>query len=736
MSARRIRLLREALDLDESDRAAFVDAACRDDPALGAELHRLLALDAEQNPLLDQGLDSLAAALIITTPGAMMGDDDGDLTRVGDVIGPWRAVRRIGVGGMGSVWLAERADDAFSQHVALKMIKPGMDSQAVLAAFSRERDLLARLEHPCIAHLIDGGIDSHGRPWYAMRYVEGVELGRWLESAPPLRARLSLFVALCRTVAHAHRQLVVHRDLKPANIIVQDDGTPCLLDFGIAKILLGESDGDPGTIERFVSPGYAAPEQIQGGPISTVTDVYGLGAILFELLTGVRYRNVYSGGDVPTRPSQALKSLAEAPSFALPVTQLRGDLDAIVTRALASEPARRYGSADALADDVQRHMDARPVMARPDGRLYRIRKWITRNRLAAASLLIGFIAMLAGTGVSLWHAQRAQAEAERATTVKDYLISLFDAGRTNSVGTRALERPVIDMLDDSAARLKDELRGQPELRDELYTILVEIYHANYQLERATALAQERIAQAEVAFGINDPRVAPSVLLLAGVNISQHKMDDVPVMLNRAEALLDDAGDPRSLSRGLLLQYRGKYAAVVDVNPTESLELLGQAVSHFRRYHPDSEELVIALMELAQVAAVEIKNDIAYAALEEMRQHVLRVHGPVHVYIAHANFMQARLMIENGQPEEGLALMLKARTDIGYFLGEHHNDVLATRYFEVIALIHMRRFDEAYAAWDAVNALRQQHHADKPHLAAALQDLRERIDKAQLSAVAH
>lgn len=300
MNPDEIALLREALDLPEPQRADFIEARCAGDPAQARRLRNLLAMDEEPDALLDGGVDGLLIDALIEPGGEAEFSSAPLADRSGEEIGPWRILRHLAEGGMGSVWLAERADGAFAQTVALKTVKPGMDSAAVLRAFQREREVLARLQHPQIAHLIDGGVDASVRPWFAMRHVEGEPLDRWLQRAPPLRQRLTLFASLCRVVAHAHRQLVVHQDIKPGNILVQAEGTPCLLDFGIGRILHGEAADATQTVQRFASPAYAAPEQIAGGAISTATDVYALGAILFELLTGQRYSAVHRGADATT----------------------------------------------------------------------------------------------------------------------------------------------------------------------------------------------------------------------------------------------------------------------------------------------------------------------------------------------------------------------------------------------------------------------------------------------------
>lgn len=729
MTRRQIELLQQALELDPVERQAFVDEACGEDPELRATLLRLLALDAKTDVLLDRGADRVAVAVVAGSSAADAPEDLVEALQPGDLVGPWRILECLGSGGMGSVWLAEREDGAFGQTVALKCIKPGMDSAAVLRSFQRERELLVHLEHPGIAHLIDGGIDARGRPWYAMRHVEGVTLDHWLQSAPPLRTRLELFLALCRIVAYAHRQLVIHRDLKPGNVMVQPDGTPCLLDFGIAKILRDDESDATATVAHFASRAYAAPEQIEGTPVSTATDVYALGAILFELLTGIRYSTVRDSGTVSTGPSQALRSLDTPPRTALPALQLKGDLDAITLRAVAPDPTRRYLGADALADDVQRHLAGLPVQARPDGAWYRASKWMGRNRLAATGLLIAVIALVAGTGVSLWQAQRATLEAQRANTVKKYLIGLFDAGRTNSAGAAALERRVIDVLDDSAARLKDDLAGQPELRDEIYTILVEIYDSINAGDRSIALAQERLAQANAAFGADDVRVAPALLLLAGVHLNHDHRGEVAGLLDRAETLLDAAGERDTLSRALLLQRRARQLGRTMGDSDVSLGMYARANDILRRHYPESDDLIVTLFMTAQAANWAKQPAIAYAALDELRERARNRDGEQSQPIAQANFMEARLLLEAGDAEHALERLYQARKQFVHFAGENHNDVLVTRFFEVQALLALDRVAQADAAWRSADAQRGAYFADNTNFASAFAEQRAQIDAA-------
>ncbi len=729
MNARQIEVFRQALDLAAAERLAFVEKTCGDDPELRDIVMRLLAIDDETDVLLDGGADRIAVSVVADIPDWVIEDEALDGLHLGDAVGPWRILERLGVGGMGSVWLATREGSDFGQNVALKCIKPGMDSEAVLRSFQRERELLVRLQHPGIAHLIDGGIDERGRPWYAMRHVEGITLDQWLVSAPPLRTRLRLFLALCRIVGYAHQQLVVHRDLKPSNVMVQLDGTPCLLDFGIAKILRDDQFDATATMAGFASRAYAAPEQIESGLITTATDVYALGAILFELLTGSRYSNVHDGGDISTRPSRARSEPNVPPKVPVPAVQLKGDLDAITMRALAPDPARRYRGADALADDVQQYLEGRPVRARADGSWYRWSKWFKRNRLAAAGLLVAMIAMIAGTGVSLWQAQRATVEAQRANTVKDYLIGLFDGGRTNSSGVAALERPVIDLLDDSATRLKNDLAHQPGLRDEIYAILIEIYDSVNASDRSIALAEERVVQAESAFGAQDVRVAPALLMLAGVKLNHHQVDAVAPLLKRAETLLDAAGERDTLSRAVLLQRQAHYTGRTIGDDDVSLGLFGRSAEILRRRYPDSDELLVTLFQTAEAALWAKRPVLAHAALDELRTRARARNGDQSQAIAQADFMEARLLLMSGDAERALERLYQAREQFVHFGGENHNDVLVSRYFEIKALLALGRVTDADAAWRLAEAQRSAHFADDENVTEPFAELREQIDAA-------
>jgi serine/threonine-protein kinase len=448
-----------ALARPRAERRAFVDAACAADARIDASLHAEIVamLDADEPTHCETAALGAAA-------GALLAQMDSDAQQresdrwIGTRVGPWRLVRSLGHGGMGSVYLADLADGDFRQQAAIKLVRASWDAGELQRRFRGERRILASLSHPHIARLLDGGETEDAKPYLAMEYVDGQPLCRYCDERQlPIAARLRLFVSICEAVAHAHRNLIVHRDLKPSNILVDANGRVKLLDFGIARLL--EDDGHAtGTAARLFTPQYAAPEQVRGEAVTTSVDVYALGLMLFELLTG---RRPYGQSattpsaferaildEEPTRPSQAAlthdddtRDLAHA--RVLEPNQLsanlRGDLDAIVLKALRKEPQQRYASVEALADDVRRYLDRRPVSARRGNWRYRAGRFLVRHRLAAAMVTLAFAALLAGLSVALWQARIAreqqavaQSEADKARAVTQFIVGVFKSADPTS----------------------------------------------------------------------------------------------------------------------------------------------------------------------------------------------------------------------------------------------------------------------------------------------------------------
>ncbi|HET7373170.1 MAG TPA: serine/threonine-protein kinase, partial [Gemmatimonadaceae bacterium] len=423
---------------------------------------RLLAYAAEDEPLRREVLALLAAHDAPGPLGRLTNEPERLPTL--EWVGPYRLLRKLGEGGMGVVYLAERSGDGFKQTVALKLIRGGFATASLETRLLEERRILARLEHPGIARFIDGGSTPSGQPYVAMEYIEGVDLVQYCATRGlSLRRRLALFAAVCDAVHYAHQQLVVHRDLKPGNILVTKDGRPKLLDFGLAKVLEDDGSMDATQTAPWVTLAYASPEQLRRGRISTLTDIYALGVVLYELLAGRRPHEMT--GLAPAEMVRVVCEENAKPPSAVAEADvsgdmsaerlrrtIRGDLDVISLKALAKEPDRRYDSAGALAEDVRRYLDGRPVLARPDSVWYRASKFAARHRagVAAAALVLFFLT--AGLGVALWQASvartarhRAEAALRQSDDVTSFLLGLVAASdptsaRVDTVAAREILR--------------------------------------------------------------------------------------------------------------------------------------------------------------------------------------------------------------------------------------------------------------------------------------------------------
>ena len=464
-------LLDELIELDppaRSRRLAEIDTV---DAPLAIELRKLIALEEERPDFLSESV--VDASLFSPQPGQQ--------------VGPYKLERPLGEGGMGQVWLATRADGLYQRRVAVKLLRPGLGDAGLRQRFTRERQILARLGHAHIARLLDAGVTSDGQPYLALDYVQGQPITQYAQQlALPVQQRLRLFLQVCAAVSHAHANLVVHRDLKPSNIMVTPAGEVCLLDFGIAKLLDEPQDGSPeitGTGTRAFTLYYAAPEQLRNGVITTMTDVYALGVVLYELLVGRKPYDPARGTDAaweeailtadPVRPSQAAFRLAREQGDPNPrrlSRELSGDLDNILCKALAKAPEDRYVSVEALSQDLHRHLDGEPVLARPHSLGYRSIKFVRRNSVALLVSGLFTAMMLGAVGFLAWQTRIALQEAERAQAMQDFVIALFED--TEQAGDGGLDARAL--LDAGVRRADTELRNQPQARAELLGLVARL----------------------------------------------------------------------------------------------------------------------------------------------------------------------------------------------------------------------------------------------------------------------
>ena len=465
-------LLDELLELEDDARAARLAQIGASDPALFVELKKMLALENERPDFMSQPI--IDGTVFTPQPG--------------QEIGPYRLVMPLGEGGMGQVWMAVRADGLYERRVALKLLRPGLGDAGLRVRFTRERQILARLGHAHIARLLDAGVSQDGQPYLALDYVHGEAITEYAQKHHlDLPARLQLFGQICAAVSHAHANLVVHRDLKPSNILVTPAGEVCLLDFGIAKLLDQERSANPDitqTGSRTFTLHYAAPEQLRGEVITTMTDVYALGVVLYELLTDRKPYDLARQSDAaweeailndePLKPSQALARQARERGDVQRkrrARQLAGDLDNIVLRALSKLPEQRYPSVEALAQDLRRFVEGQPVQARSQSLLYRTRKYLRRHALSVG-LSVGISSVLAiALAIVSWQADRALKEASRAQAMQDFVIALFE-NTGNKGGSQNLD--VRALLDAGVRRADTELANQPRARAELLGLIARL----------------------------------------------------------------------------------------------------------------------------------------------------------------------------------------------------------------------------------------------------------------------
>lgn len=683
-----------ALDRPPAERSAFLDAACAGDDALHREVTTLLAADATagSDPLRGSVADALARTFEAEAQAW-----------VGRLVGPYRVLRRIGQGGMGTVYLAERAD--VSKQVALKVVRGILGAPDLVPRFLIERRVLARLEHPGIARLLDAGMTDDGTPWLAMEYVDGVPITEWCDTRGlGVRERLRLFVSVCDAVAYAHTNLVVHRDLKPSNVLVDATGQVKLLDFGIAKLLSGASDDADATHTgtRLLSPDYAAPEQLTGARITTATDVHALGVLLFELLTGaLPFRRDGVAGIAtmqavidtePPRPSTVARRDGEGQRTS---RRLAGDVDAICLRALAKQPEHRYRTAGDVGRDVARHLDGLPVEARLPTVGYRVGKFLRRHRTGAVAVGLLLASIIGGLGAALSQAQRARAALAESEEVTRFLVTLFESSDpTQTLGRDVLVR---DLLEQGVRRVAD-LDEQPRVKARMLDVMAKAHNGLREARTARQLAESSLAIRRRLYGEEHPDVASSLYTLAE---ALDLLGEQPAAVERHREALGmrlttlgprhDATLDSKLRLARLLAQEGEGAAaeqlaraVLEVRLTEPTPdpdaianaeqalatavwrgsgkvaqaetLLISAVSRMERaYGPDDPRIERPLVPLGGVYSQQGKHQEAIATAR--RAHALRLamYGPDHlaVYLQLSNVAYA--LARAGQPLEADSL---------------------------------------------------------------------------------
>jgi len=727
----------EALEMDVSERECFVKQACGDDWELMKEVISLL--DAHENPgPLDKSPKELRESLF---------DWLETESYKHKAIGNYKIIKVLGRGGMGSVFLAERSDGQYDQRVALKLLRGGFISDNQRQRFLAERQILASLIHKNIARLIDGGITQSGQPWFAMEYVEGLPIDEYCDNNHlTVKERLKLFKDVCNAVQFAHQKLIVHRDLKPSNIFVEDNGTVKLLDFGIAKALKPDE-----ILKGFIpitktgllplTPAYASPEQIRGESITTASDIYQLGILLYELLTGCTPYNVsgLSPGEIeriicestPSRPSTAVTKIPDIDSGLTPQQisklrntdteqlqrQLRGELDIIILKAMHKEPERRYESAGHIASDINNYFQGKPVSAHPDSYLYRGKKFIYRHKIGVASSVAIILLLIGYAATITYHSQltqtaleQARKETEKAEEVTSFLIDMFEAsdpaeslGDTVTAGV-LLERGILQA---------EQLDEQPEVQAQMFNVFGEVYSRLGQYRDAEQLLRRSLSLQEEIHRGNHPDIASTKVQIA---TAYHYLGDY----NEAESIIREAladqtellepDDPKIASTlstlGGILMEAGKFE--------EAETILQQALERQRSiFDTDnldiSETLNILGLLLNRKGDLDGAENAMKEALEIRRDLVSELDPRVTMSLSNlAMLLRKKENFEEAESAYRKALSLKRS-----LYGENHPSIAVTINGLGLLMQDMNKYNEAAQlfteALDIYRTTLDEHH---------------------------
>ncbi len=703
------RLFHQAVERDASEWPEFLAAACGEDVTLRSDVEALLRHHTRTGDLFDAPR-VLAEDLAREAPPERV---------AGRTVGPYRLEREIGRGGMGRVFLARRED--LPKRVALKLIREPLASPDRVGRFGVEQRVLAGLEHPNIAQLLDAGVTDDGSPWLAMEYVDGETISAFCDRrGHSVDQRLALFLGVCAAVRFAHSNLVVHRDIKPSNIMVTSDGRPKLLDFGVAKLLDPAADADlTRTGARVLTPSYAAPEQITGGRVSTATDVYQLGGLLYELLTG---RPPLDVGDRTAGEVERIVCEQEPapPSSVAPERfrrRLAGDLDNVILKALEKEPGRRYPSVEALANDVERFLEGRPVMARPSTPAYRARKFLLRHKVAAgvALLVLGYAVTVTASATSIARERaRAEREAATATRVSDFLLEVFTGA--DPTDTVPGEATALELVNRGAAQVNEELAGEPEIQAAMQEVLGRVYHAfgrygeaerllgaaletrldifgkgslevasaqHYlaqvlwsegDLEGADSLNQQALATRRRLLDERDERLWETLGNLGTVRQSQGRLEEAERMVAEVVEMVGRAFPDGHAALGASLNNLaninfalGEYAA--------AQALMQQAIDSDRRYLPeDHPDIALRLDNLAYMAFRAEAFEDALAKAEEALSMYWRVYGDPHPDMPYAMATIADASLALGDTARADSVHLASLDMRRSLVGPDHQDL--------------------------------------------------------------
>ena len=696
----------DALALPPEERHAFVAAAAGDDRDLAAEILSAIDADARRLSLLDGGVARVAGSLL-----------DGARTTI-EQIGPYRVVGVLGEGGMGTVFLAERVD--LGTRAAIKILRDAWLSPSRRRRFGAEQRTLAALNHPGIARLFDAGVLEDGTPWIVMEYVDGRPITDYCRSRNlPVAESLRLVRGVCEAVHYAHRHLIVHRDLKPSNILVTADGTVKLLDFGIAKHLTDtDSDVDvTRTGMRAMTPAYAAPEQLRGEPIGVHTDVFSLGVVLYELLTGRRPFE-FSAGTSAESVSTILEQGVERPSGARRAT----DLDVLVLTALQPDPARRYGSVEALIRDLDHYRQGEALDARADSLAYRAGKFARRHwrpLTTAVAMLAAVVALVAFYTIRLADARDAAVrQASRAERSRELLLGMFTGGDDTTAPAEDLR--VLELL-DRGVQEADALRGEPAVRADMHATLGTIYRRLGDFSKAETLLTTALAERRQFGGAASAEAADALIRLALLRSDQARFDEAERLARQGVDTLERLDPPPVAATaraytalGEVLIERGQYP--------DAIKALEQSIQR-QAGLGESADYALALRQLVNANFYAGKFDVADETGRRALAMTRNVSGDRHALVAEDLINLGAIQFERGKYGDAERFYRDALVITEGWFGRDHYQTASNLTMLGRALVYQRRFDEAAALLRRALAIQERvFGTDHPRVASAVNDL--------------
>ena len=712
-------LFQALLTVPQPERAAALARACPDDPALREAVATLLRADEASDRFIEAAIGGEAAH--VTSRGS----------RIGESVGAFRLVAELGRGGMGTVYRGERVDRQYRATVAVKFLRDGLADPEIQRRFLAERQILADLVHPNVARLLDGGTAADGTPYIVMELVDGQPLDAWCErKGLDVRARVRLFREVCVAVQHAHQQLVIHRDLKPTNILVTDDGVPKLLDFGIAKLLSAGPGSDQTTRLHAMTSSYASPEQVRGERVTTASDVYSLGVVLYRLLAGQPPYDLdgLSPGEVerrvctiePVRPSERAEGTA--------ARELRGDLDNILMKALRKEPERRYGSVAELSEDLRRYLHREPVSARPDVLSYRVGRFVRRHPVGVGATALAMLLLVALATTSVVQARRASAERDRAEErqltaerVSDFLVSLFEVADPNeSNGDTITAR---QMLDQGAERILTALSDEPAIRASLAGVMGSVYRNLAALPQAEMLIDTALAIRRTVNGERSPEYAEALVAKAWLLYDQGDYEGAERLSRQAVDIRRMLFPPGHTKIGESLDVLG--GTLDELNRLEESETVYRESLEIKRASlgPDHAETAASMTNLAGVLRSQSKHEEAIDLLRDALAIRRAVFGDLNLNTAHGLNHLSRTLSLAGRNEEALPIAQEGLAIRRRIHDGPHPEVAASLGNVAGILRLLGRFDEAETARrESFAMLRSVFGDEHPYVAATANSL--------------